>query len=45
MRLYPPAYGLGREAIEECEIGGFQSATKDASVHVSVGHAARPAVF
>jgi cytochrome P450 len=23
MRLYPPAYGLGREAIEECEIGGF----------------------
>lgn len=24
MRLYPPAYGLGREAIEECEIGGFR---------------------
>lgn len=23
MRLYPPAYGLGREAIEDCEIGGF----------------------
>ena len=24
MRLYPPAYGVGREAIEECEIGGFR---------------------
>ena len=24
MRLYPPAYGLGREALEECEIGGFK---------------------
>jgi cytochrome P450 len=24
MRLYPPAYALGREAIKECEIGGFR---------------------
>jgi cytochrome P450 len=24
MRLYPPAYGLGREAIEDCEIGGYR---------------------
>jgi cytochrome P450 len=24
MRLYPPAFGLGRESIEECEIGGFR---------------------
>ncbi len=23
MRLYPPAFGLGREAVEDCEIGGF----------------------
>ncbi len=23
MRLYPPAYALGREAVKECEIGGF----------------------
>src|SRR4030095_13364354 len=23
MLLYPPAYGLGREAIEDCEIGGY----------------------
>jgi cytochrome P450 len=23
MRLYPPAYGLGREAINNCEIGGY----------------------
>ena len=23
MRLYPPAFGLGREAINDCEIGGF----------------------
>ncbi len=23
MRLYPPAYGLGREAIKDCEIGGY----------------------
>jgi cytochrome P450 len=26
MRLYPPAYALGREAVEECEIGGFRVA-------------------
>lgn len=24
MRLYPPAYGLGREVLDECEIGGFR---------------------
>ena len=24
MRLYPPAYGLGREAINDFEIGGYQ---------------------
>jgi cytochrome P450 len=24
MRLYPPAYALGREAINECEIGGYR---------------------
>ena len=24
LRLYPPAYGLGREAIEDCEIGGYR---------------------
>lgn len=24
MRLYPPAFGLGREAIDDCEIGGFK---------------------
>lgn len=24
MRLYPPAYGIGREATEDCEIGGFR---------------------
>lgn len=24
MRLYPPAYGVGRQAIEDCEIGGFR---------------------
>jgi cytochrome P450 len=23
MRLYPPAWSIGREAIEECEIGGY----------------------
>lgn len=23
MRLYPPAYGVGRQAIEACEIGGY----------------------
>lgn len=28
MRLYPPAYGLGRESIEECEIGGFRMPAK-----------------
>jgi cytochrome P450 len=24
LRLYPPAYAVGREAIEECEIGGYR---------------------
>ncbi len=24
MRLYPPAYGLGREAVADCEIGGYR---------------------
>jgi cytochrome P450 len=24
MRLYPPAYALGRESIEECTIGGYR---------------------
>src|SRR5437016_12671119 len=24
MRLYPPAYGLGREAIDDCKIGGYR---------------------
>jgi cytochrome P450 len=24
MRLYPPAYGLGREAIADCKIGGYR---------------------
>lgn len=24
MRLYPPAFGLGREALKECEIGGYR---------------------
>ncbi|HEY8186582.1 MAG TPA: cytochrome P450 [Pyrinomonadaceae bacterium] len=24
LRLYPPAYALGREAVKECEIGGYR---------------------
>jgi len=28
MRLYPPAYGVGRETIAECEIGGYRVAPK-----------------
>jgi cytochrome P450 len=28
MRLYPPAYGLGREAIKECELSGFRLPAK-----------------
>jgi cytochrome P450 len=28
MRLYPPAYGLGRESITECEVGGFRMPAK-----------------
>jgi cytochrome P450 len=24
LRLYPPAYAVGREAIEECELGGYR---------------------
>ena len=26
MRLYPPAYAIGREAVEDCEIGGYRVA-------------------
>jgi cytochrome P450 len=28
MRLYPPAYGVGRETIDECEIGGYRVRAK-----------------
>src|SRR6267142_6608912 len=28
MRLYPPAYALGRESIEGCEVGGFRVPAK-----------------
>jgi cytochrome P450 len=28
MRLYPPAFGVGREAIADCEIGGFHIPAK-----------------
>ncbi|CAN5664399.1 cytochrome P450 [soil metagenome] len=28
MRLYPPAWAIGREALEECEIGGFHVPAK-----------------
>jgi cytochrome P450 len=28
MRLYPPAFGVGRQAIEDCEIGGFKIPAK-----------------
>ena len=28
MRLYPPAFGLGRESIEECEVGGYRMPAK-----------------
>jgi len=28
MRLYPPAFALGRESLEECEVGGFRMPAK-----------------
>ena len=28
MRLYPPAWGIGREALEDCEIGGYHVPAK-----------------
>jgi len=28
MRLYPPAFGVGRQAIEDCEIGGYKIPAK-----------------
>jgi cytochrome P450 len=31
MRLYPPAYGLGRQALEDCEIGGYR-VTRNAQI-------------
>jgi cytochrome P450 len=33
MRLYPPAYGFGREAVEDCEIGGYH-VPKGSTVHM-----------
>jgi cytochrome P450 len=30
MRLYPPAYGIGREACAECELGGYHVPVKTA---------------
>ena len=33
MRLYPPAYGFGREAIEDVEIGGYRI-PKGSTVHM-----------
>ena len=28
MRLYPPAWGIGREALEDCEVGGYHVPAK-----------------
>ena len=33
MRLYPPAYGFGREAVEDCEIGGYHI-PKGSTIHM-----------
>ena len=33
MRLYPPAYGFGREAVEDVEIGGYRI-PKGSTVHM-----------
>jgi cytochrome P450 len=34
LRLYPPAYAIGRESVEDCEIGGF-AVPKGTTVYVS----------
>ena len=33
MRIYPPAYGFGREALEDCDVGGYRI-EKGATVHM-----------
>lgn len=33
MRLFPPAYGFGREAVEDCEVGGYHINAR-ATVHM-----------
>ncbi len=34
MRLYPPAWGVGREALEDCEVGGYHVPAK-AQLYIS----------
>ena len=51
MRLYPPAFGLGRETIEECEIGGYHIPAKSQlfmfqwAMHRDPRYFAEPATF
>ncbi|HEX2062266.1 MAG TPA: cytochrome P450 [Thermoanaerobaculia bacterium] len=33
MRIFPPAYGFGREAVEECEVGGYR-VPAGATIHI-----------
>ena len=33
MRLYPPAWGIAREALADCEIGGLPRAQGNADLH------------
>ena len=44
MRIYPPAWAIGREALEDCEIGGH-ALPKGASFDVAIPRPARPAVL
>src|SRR2546422_2593664 len=37
LRLYPPAYGFGREALRDCEIGGVAVAQRTTPLMKQVG--------
>ena len=45
MRVYPPVWGVGREALEDCDIGGYFIPQGDANLHIPMACSARRALF
>ena len=45
LRLYPPAFGVVREALNDCEIGGYPHPQGSHPCHVPVGGSSRSPIF